>query len=321
MSSLSALKNSTTVLNSLAPATEPLPHEPSPAEFYARALALRLPILPNRIKRAVDLFCQPMPGTRARALSEPAPDFQRERVISRGIDYQSYVSGTPKSQPYVLCSHGWGSFGLRFAPWREALAAQGMALVSFDHQAHGQSHGQQVTLPGFVSGVMAMIERYGVPVACVGHSFGGAALALAAAEEGVRVPMVLVAPPSNLEQAVRYFIQRCGLPAELRQPMLEELHHRTGRDIRDLRAKFTAARVRQPLLVIHDLMDHDVSWSAGAEYALQAPHARMLTLNGLGHHRILNDAITINAALAHIRGEAVGEKLMASDLDLQLILG
>lgn len=321
MTALTAAKNSTIVLKTPASPGVDLPHELNKAEFYARALALRLPFLPNRIERAVDLFCQPMPGTRARALSEPAPEFQRERVAARGVTYQSYVAGNPKTQPYILCSHGWGSFGLRFAPWREALAAQGFALVSFDHQAHGGSQSQQVTLPGFVSGVIAMVERYGAPAACIGHSFGGAALALAAAEEGVHAPLVLVAPPANLEQAVRYFLQRCGLPPHLLQPMMQELKRRTGRDIRDLRAKFTAAKVRQPLLVIHDLLDQDVSWAAGAEYALQAPHARMLTLSGLGHHRILNDSVTMDAALAHIRGEVVGEKLLASDLDLQLILG
>lgn len=320
MSSLVATKNSTSVLNHFGATGVELPHEPSKAEFYARALALRLPFLPGRIERAVDLFCQPMPGTRARAFGEPESEFQRERVAARGVEYQSYVAGNPKTQPYVLCSHGWGSFGMRFAPWREALAAQGLALVSFDHQAHGWSQAQYVTLPGFVSGVIAMIERYGAPAACLGHSFGAAALALAAAEEGVHAPLVLVAPPANLEQAVRYFLHRCGLPAHLLTPMMQELKRRTGRDIRDLRAKFTAAKVRQPVLVIHDLLDQDVSWSSGAEYVLQAPHARMLTLNGLGHHRILNDSATMDAALAHFRGAVVGEKLLASDLDLQLIL-
>ena len=69
--------------------------------------------------------------------------------------------------------------------------------------------------------------------------------------------------------------------------------------------------------MIHDVADNEVSWNAGAQYAMLAPNARLLTTTGLGHHRILNDEHTIHAALVHIAGDAVGEKLLVSNLDLQ----
>jgi pimeloyl-ACP methyl ester carboxylesterase len=209
---------------------------------------------------------------------------------------------------------------LLFAPWAQALQAAGYAMVSFDHIAHGRSSGTLATLPGFIAGINAMRQSFGEPTACVGHSFGAAALACAAAEHALLAPLVLVAPPADLMVAVRYFVRKAKLPESMSAAIAKELSQRVGRDIQVFRAKQSAGNVHQALLVIHDVADDEVSWNAGAQYAMLAPNAKLLSTSGLGHHRILNHANTIAAALAHFRGEHIGEKLLVSDLDLQVVL-
>jgi pimeloyl-ACP methyl ester carboxylesterase len=289
-------------------------------EFMLRAFALRWP-WHARAARATDLFCSPMPGTRARALQAALGAFTGRTIRSLGVDYQAYVLGNPAQQPYVLCAHGWSSFGLRFAPWAQALQQAGYAMVSFDHIAHGRSSGTLATLPGFIAGINAMRQSFGEPAACVGHSFGAAALACAAAENALLAPLVLVAPPADLMVAVRYFVRKAKLPDTMIAAVAKELSRRTGRDLQEFRAKFSAGNVHQALLVIHDVADDEVSWNAGAQYAMLAPNAKLLSSTGLGHHRILNHQSTIDAALAHFRGDDVGAKLLVSDLDLQDVLG
>lgn len=311
----SKLENSTTVRSETL-ASGVVPAEMSKRGFLTRVMLLRLPFF-KRAERATDLFCTPMPGTRARSMSVAAPEFARQTVKADGITYQAYVFGEPKSQPYLLCAHGWGSFGLRFAPWAKAAQAAGFALVSFDHGAHGRSSGHLATFPSFVAGINAMRGAFGEPAAGIGHSFGGAAMALAAAENALHCPLVLIAPPADLMVAIRYFVRRVKLQMRFANDIAAVLSNRVGRDARSFSAKTATVNVHQRVLVIHDIADNEVSWNAGVQYAMLAPNARLLSTSGLGHHRVLNDAETMRAALAHIAGDAVGEKLLVSNLDLQ----
>ena len=290
-----SLENSTTVRAEIL-ASGSVPTEMSKRGFLARAMLLRLPFF-KRAERATDLFCTPMPGTRARSMSVAAPEFARQTVNADGMTYQTYVFGDPKSQPYLLCAHGWGSFGLRFAPWAQAAKAAGFALISFDHGAHGRSSGHLATFPSFVAGINAMRGAFGEPAAGVGHSFGGAAMAMAAAENTLHCPLVLIAPPADLMVAIRYFVRRVKLPLKFADDIAGVLSARVGRDVRSFAAKTATVNVHQRVLVIHDVGDNEVSWNAGVQYAMLAPNARLLSTTGLGHHRVLNDAQTLRAAL------------------------
>jgi pimeloyl-ACP methyl ester carboxylesterase len=297
--------------------------------FKLRAAALRVPFF-NRADRLADLFCTPLPGTRARASgADIAP--LKKHVISIEIassqstrdwmgepaDYGVYTHGNPSQQPYVLCAHGWSSFGARFAPWAKSLAAAGFAMVSFDSQAHGSSDGKLATFPSFIDSINAMRSYFGEPAAVIGHSFGAAALAVAAADHGLRCPMVLIAPPADLMVAIHQFVKRVGLSPAFAQTLADQLSSRIGKDARDYRAAKFASRIRNPLLVIHDQEDREVAWAAGAQYASLIENARIFTTTGLGHHRILNDASTLSFAVRHILGDRVGEKLLVSGADLQ----
>ena len=308
-------ENSTTVRVEMT-ASSLMPAEMSKRGYLTRAALLRLPFF-NRAERAADLFCTPPPGTRARSMNLAAPEFARRTISADGITYQAYVLGEPSTQPYILCAHGWGSFGLRFAPWARAVAAAGFALVSFDHSAHGRSSGHLATFPSFVAGINAMRSAFGEPAAGVGHSFGGAAMAMAAAENALHCPLVLIAPPADLMVAIRYFVGRIKLPPRFANDIAAVLSARVGRDVRAFAAKTSTVNLHQRILVVHDVADAEVSWGAGLQYAMLAPNARMLSTTGLGHHRVLNDAETIRASLAHVLGHAVGEKLLVSNADLQ----
>ena len=63
---------------------------------------------------------------------------------------------------------------------------------------------------------------------------------------------------------------------------------------------------------MHDLEDREVPWAEGERYARFWRDSRLLSTQGLGHNRIVDDAGVIAAALRFLRGESVGARVVSS---------
>ncbi|KAB8192491.1 alpha/beta fold hydrolase [Lysobacter maris] len=262
--------------------------------------------------RAGRLFATPLAATR-RAAGQPLPaDGRRVDVDADGHRVVAYVWGEPARQPYVLFSHGWSSHGLRIDSWLPALTAAGYAVVGFDQFAHGRSPGRQTTLPGFRDHLLAVGRRFGPAAAVIGHSLGGAATMLAL-EAGLRADrVVLVAPAADPIDASRRFAGMIGLAAHVCRRMRAQFESRLGIRFEDMQAHTVVPHLAQPALVVHDLRDREVPWSEGERYARFWPHARLLTTDGLGHRRILDDPEVIRAGVDFIEGRTVGDRIVST---------
>ncbi|HEX8776542.1 MAG TPA: alpha/beta fold hydrolase [Rhodanobacter sp.] len=263
--------------------------------------------------RAARLFATPFASSRSRALAVPegAAVWRGELQIA-GERIATYVWGDPATQPYALLAHGWSSFGLRFLPWVEGLRALGYAVVTFDQPGHGRSGGKLCTLPEFTATIRAVGRHYGEAALAVGHSLGGAALALAQDEDWHARRLVLVAPAADMADAASRYFRLVRLGEHLRQAFYDWLLRRTGISVEQLEVHRHLPALGQPALIVHDLDDADVPWSEGERYARYWPGARLLSTQGLGHRRVLDAPDTINAALAFVRGEPVGERVIGT---------
>jgi pimeloyl-ACP methyl ester carboxylesterase len=271
-------------------------------------------LAPQRtVDRAARLFATPFASSRSRArAAQPDEAMQRGQLTVNNESIATYVWGDPATQPYALLVHGWSSFGLRFLPWVAKLRAQGFAVVSFDQPGHGASTGKLCTLLDFIHTVRAVGKQFGHAALAVGHSMGGAAVALAQDESWHAQRMVLIAPAADIEAAATRFIRFVRLGDHLREPFLSWFARRTGVHARDLQVHQHVPSLGQPGLIVHDLDDREVPWEEGERYARFWPGARLLTTQGLGHHRILDAAEVIDATLAFVRGESVGDRVVAS---------
>jgi len=63
---------------------------------------------------------------------------------------------------------------------------------------------------------------------------------------------------------------------------------------------------------VHDLDDREVPWGDGELYARHWHNARLLTTQGLGHHRVLDAPDVIEAVIAFVRGEHRGARIVGS---------
>ena len=271
-------------------------------------------LVPKRTAdRAARLFATPFASSRSRALAAPeGTAMQRGELQIGGERIATYVWGDPAIQPYALLAHGWSSFGLRFQPWVEGLRALGYAVVTFDQPGHGRSSGRLCTLPEFTATIRAVGRHYGEAALAVGHSLGGAALVLAQDEDWHAQRLVLVAPAADMADAASRYFRLVRLGEHLRQAFYDWLLRRTGISVEQLEVHRRLPALGQPALIVHDLDDADVPWSEGERYARYWPGARLLSTQGLGHRRVLDAPDTINAALAFVRGEAVGERVIGT---------
>lgn len=262
--------------------------------------------------RAGELFATPLPGSRQRALRVSPDGASTTRFTAGPATVTEYVWGDPKAQPYVLFAHGWSSHGCRILPWVKPLAAAGLAVVAFDQLGHGRSGGTQSNLPSFIDTLTRVAERHGPAAAVIGHSLGGAAAGVALAR-GLRAQRaVLVAPAADPLDASYRFARQVGLSERLCQKMVRNFETVLGIRMDDLQAHRNAPAIGCPALVVHDVADAEVPWAEGERWARYWPGARMISTAGLGHRRIMDDPAVIEASLAFLRGEAVGDRLVAS---------
>jgi pimeloyl-ACP methyl ester carboxylesterase len=271
-------------------------------------------LAPTRtVDRAARLFATPFASSRSRArAAQPDNDMQRSELVINGESIATYVWGDPSTQPYALLVHGWSSFGLRYLPWVAKLRELGFAVVTFDQPGHGASTGNLCTLPDFIATIRAIGAHFGNAALAIGHSMGGAAVALAQDQTWHAQRLVLIAPAADIEAAAYRFIRFVRLGEHLREPFLSWYEHRTGIHARELQVHRHVPSLGQPGLIVHDLDDREVPWEEGERYARYWSSARLLTTQGLGHHRILDAPEVIEATLAFLRGESVGDRVVAS---------
>lgn len=262
------------------------------------------------VRRASALFCTPHPGGRERRVD--TADAQRFEIRACGHRLVGYRWGDPETQPYVLFSHGWASSGVRIAAWVPALRAAGLAVVAFDHVAHGASPGTRATLPVFTDALLSVGQHFGPARAIVGHSLGGAAAMLALARGLQAERAILIAPAADPIAAAHRFALTVGLGRALCERMMAGFHARLGIAFDEQRAERNVAAISRPALIVHDLADPVVPWEEGERYARYWPGARLLSTQGMGHSRVLNEPVVIDAALRFLQGEAVGQRVVAT---------
>ncbi|WP_201315101.1 alpha/beta hydrolase [Dyella sp. EPa41] len=265
------------------------------------------------VEQARRLFVTPFASSRARAArAQPDADMREQVIEVKSRRITTYVWGDPSTQPYALLVHGWSSFGLRYLPWVAPLRALGYAVVAFDQPGHGKSEGRYCTMPDFVDTTRAVGQHHGHAALVIAHSLGGAAAALAQGEAWHADRLILIAPAADPVAATQRFSQFVHLGEHLHGRLHASLEAMTGISIHDLQVHRHLPTLGQPGLVVHDMDDHDVPWSEGERYARHWHGARLLTTQGLGHHRVLDAPEVIEASLAFLRGEVVGERVVSS---------
>lgn len=216
----------------------------------------------------------------------------------RAMSYR-FNGGAKGRRPRYLIVHGWGSSSEYMSELAAFLADTGAEVITLDLPGHGRSPGRFLNLRLAVSAIAAAAERYGAFDATIGHSFGGASVALAAAGflpdvEPVRPErLVLIGAPSAMSWLFTDFGGLMRLNPATQAALEAEVGRITGRSLGDYDRG--VRDLDRPLLVVHAEDDKEVSADHARAYERAGGDVRMLWANGFGHRRIVSAAPVLTA--------------------------
>lgn len=208
--------------------------------------------------------------------------------------------------PRVLVVHGWGSRAEYMAPLSAAIANLGFEVIVLDFPGHGRSSGKRFNMMKAVQAIAAAADRYGPFDSAVGHSFGGAALMVAAGGIIPSIPPVMpgrivtIASPSEMAGVFRRFAGMIGLSRSVLGHMMDHVRRVAGVGIEAFDIAAGMVRLPIPVLTVHAEDDKEVAASHALRYANSGGDVRLFWANGLGHRRIIGDAVVIAEVTAFL---------------------
>jgi pimeloyl-ACP methyl ester carboxylesterase len=243
------------------------------------------------------LFCRP-PRAPVRPHEEAfLASGRRLDIATSGGTLAAWEWGTG---PLVLLVHGWGSRAARFRVLGPLLVEAGFRVVAYDHPAHGRSPGKRTSLPESTAVLLEVTHRLGPLHAAVGHSFGGAAIAVALSRGLSLRRAVLIAPYAAPPEILDQYARIVALPPAVTRRMQQNLERRLRLRIGDLYVPKLIGPVTTPGLIIHDRRDEDIPFTDGEAIARAWPGAKFIATEGLGHHAIMRDAQVARRIVAFV---------------------
>ncbi len=206
-------------------------------------------------------------------------------------------------RPAVILVHGWEGRGSQLASFVPSLLEAGLRVVTFDAPGHGDSPLARASVVEHARALVSVARVVGPVHAVVGHSVGGAATLLAT-ELGLEASrFAVIAAPIGPMAFANAFARTLGIDAATKEAMIERLERRYSIKFSDLDSRKSAARLKKPLLVVHDTEDNVVPWREGDAIAAAAMHGRLRTTTGLGHRAILRSPDVIEDVVSFVRDD------------------
>ncbi|MGN8553805.1 UNVERIFIED_CONTAM: alpha/beta hydrolase [Microbacterium sp. SLM126] len=217
----------------------------------------------------------------------------------RGVDLAVYEWG--RGTNVVLLAHGWNGRASQFATLVRELVSADWRVVAFDAPGHGESPGRGTYLIDWTDALAALQRRHGRIHAMVGHSFGGLATLIAAAD-GVQVDRVVtIAAPGDADLLLSQFQMMLGYDGPTAAALRKRFAARYFPGEADPFARLSplqrALPPSVPLLAVHDEEDRVVPVGELGRIVAAHPTARVVNTTGFGHNRVLTADPVLDAVV------------------------
>ena len=246
----------------------------SPAAIVAIGLAVVGLLALNRLATKV---IQPVPRPLDRTVPELGVPHEDFMIPSGDHELAAWLlcpADPHPDEPLILMAHGWGASYSTVLELAEPLASKGHDVLLFDVRGHGRNEKvPYVTVRHFRDDLMAVIAhaRQRFPdrrLVLVGHSLGGSAAVLAAAEGAEVDGLVLIAAPADVIQVTAEFLKDQGMPGDLMVWLFRPFWWpRVGGFFRDLTPRRRIRELDVPMLLIQPEHDQRVSRSHAEDLA------------------------------------------------------
>lgn len=203
---------------------------------------------------------------------------------------------SPPNAMMVVVSHGWASSASDMLRWIAPIVRHGHRAIVYDVLGHGISDERQVaSIRHFVDDLRVVLRwaegrANGARIVLLGHSLGGAASIVVAAETSLVRGLIVAAAPVDPVEVTREWLEAKGRPGGLLIALMRpfwrsiiRVPYETLVPVRRIR------EVRVPILIIHGDADRQVAVHHARELAAAQPAARLEILSGLDHFSVPSD--------------------------------
>lgn len=288
------------------------------ANYYGQGLFVRLarlgltltqPVWPGlAVRAALRLFGTPLPPRWLRRNRPWPAHWTHERWPFERAGLTLYRdTRVAADAPAVLLVHGWGGHAGQMLPLAQALADAGLQVLLLEMPAHGRSAGRVSNLPQFARALdytAARLHAQGLELqAVVAHSLGANAAAYAGSRGLALHRLVLLAPPASPHAYTQLFARMFGLSERTRGAMQTRIEAREAILMPQFEPPAVGPRITIPTLVVHDRGDRVNRYADGEAYARTIAGARLLSTEGLGHMKLLQDAAVLAEVTAFVAAD------------------
>jgi pimeloyl-ACP methyl ester carboxylesterase len=222
--------------------------------------------------------------------------------LPHALGNMAYYRWGDGDKPYVLLMHGWSGRASQMGAFAQPLVEAGYAVVALDAPGHGSSPGKSTTLFRIADVMQTLVTQLGTPRAVIAHSFGCIVTARALHEGMLASGVILISSPTRAEYLFAKFIGTLQLSATILQGFRRRFELEFGKDVwQRIDADSNARTLHVPALILHDRDDTEVAPQC-SDWLADAWRGSILEYSqGLGHRRILRDAVLIQRCVAFIR--------------------
>lgn len=260
------------------------------------ALLLTVAVVVFLLDRFSTRILNPAPRPFERTPADTGIPFEEVRVPSGDQELSAWLMQPEQAQPFeplVVIAHGWSAHHGTVLALGEPLARAGHDVLLYDVRGHGRNPRlKRITIRDFRDDLMA-VTRYASKrfpdrqLVVVGHSFGGAAGVLAAADGAPVDGLVLIAAPADVIRVTAEFLTSEGLPGGLLVRLLRpSFWYRVRGSFRPLTPGRRIRELDLPLMIIQPELDQRVA-RHHAEELSRASGEEMHIVPGREHTDIL----------------------------------
>lgn len=260
---------------------------PKAFKFAIKALSLISAKLTLKITSSV--FAKPLVFATPKRELGMLQSSQVKKIQIQGTSKQIQVLSYGFSDKKVLLAHGWSGRSTQLYMIANYLLEQGYMVISFDAPAHGSSSGKSTNLIEFIEAVKTIHHEYGLFDAAVGHSFGGMVLMNVQAECSAFKCLVTVGAADKVSKIFFNFASNIGLDKSFGKKFIARFEKKLNIQLDDKATSVVAKHITIPALIVHDVLDGDVSVSCAISIRQSLQKGALLITQGLGHTKILRN--------------------------------
>lgn len=272
--------------------------------LYFRVLSAMWPVKAG--ERAFRLFqrTRKLPFKKAElAFYQQAQKFD---VVHPTENVHAYELGDPEGKLVILV-HGWDSNAGSMGAIARALAFEGYRVVSFDLPAHGHSALTHTNLRECREALCALIYqlRPAEPFSIISHSFGSAVASMALSGSRYTIDnFIMLTSPNRLLDVFDEFKNQIALGEEAYQEVLRLASSLLKEPVEFVQVESKALKINyNKLIILHDPQDKVLPYSNSERISNALPNTQLVTLNKMGHYRMLWNAEVIATVVSELATE------------------